>query len=98
MSDGISNGHLQAARTAGAHDEYIAFVAEYPESPTAESLRTAISMDALDHFEEFGSSFETALFTKGAKYASNADRENEQRMRELFDEEQLPQWMRGETE
>lgn len=94
MTEEISDGYLRAAQTAGAHDEYIAFVAEYPDSRMADGLRRAISMDALDHFEEFASSFEWALFDRGARYASNADTEHAEMMRELFDEKQLPEVLR----
>lgn len=32
MSEAIADGYLDAARSAGAHDEFVAYVAEYPES------------------------------------------------------------------
>ena len=94
-SEGISRGHLEAARSAGAHDEYITFIAEYPESRLAESLETAIALDALDEFKGFAGSFEWALFNHGAKAASNPDPEHAQMLRDLFDEEQLPEVLRS---
>lgn len=94
MSDGISQGYLEAARSAGAHDEYIAFVAEYPESSIAEGLETAIALDALDEAKSFMGSFEYALFDRGASAAANADLKNAERMRQLFDDEQLPEVLR----
>lgn len=93
MVDGIDRGKLEAARTAGAHDEFIAFVAEYPESGVADTLKTAISMDALSDFQSFGGSFEGALWGHGAKKAGNPDVENGKRIRELFPERRWPKWM-----
>lgn len=87
-------GYLEAARSAGAHDEYIAFVAEYPESSIAEGLETAISLDALDEFKSVSGSFEWALWDRGASAASNADTGNAERMRQLFSAEQLPEVLR----
>lgn len=92
--DAIPDGYLRAAKAAGAHDEYIAFVAEYPHSPIADGLRRAISMDVLDNFDDFASSFEWALFDRGARAASNADVKNAERMRSLFDEGRLPEAIR----
>ena len=94
MTDGNDQGKLKAARSAGAHDEFIAFVAEYPDSGVAETLETAISMDALDQFQSFAGSFGGALWAHGAKKAGNPDVENGKRIRELFSEERWPEWMR----
>jgi hypothetical protein len=89
----IKDGQLEAARSAGAHDEFIAFVAEYPDSGVAETLVTAISLDALDEFQGFAGSFGGALWEHGAKKAGNPDIENGKRIRELFDRERWPKWM-----
>lgn len=94
----IKQGHLEAARSAGAHDEFIAFVAEYPESGVAETLRTAISMDALDNFRGFAGSFEGSLWEHGVSKAGNPDKKNARRIRELFDEDRWPQWMQDQAE
>lgn len=92
MSEGtIPRGYLEAARSAGAHDEYIAFVAEYLESSIADGLETAISLDALDEFKSVSGSFEWALWDRGASAASNADIKNAEKMRQLFSNEQLPE-------
>lgn len=89
----IKKGHLEAARSAGAHDEFIAFVAEYPESGVAGTLETAISLDALDEFEGFGGSFEVALWKHGVKKAGNPDKKNQERIEALFDKDRWPTWM-----
>lgn len=91
----LKQGHLEAARSAGAHDDYIAFVAEYPESGMADSLKLAISMDALDEFKGFSGSFEWALWDRGASAASNPDKKNAFRMRALFDDDKLPEVVRA---
>jgi hypothetical protein len=95
-ADEIGKGKLAAARSAGAHDEFIAFVAEYPDSGAAETLETAISLDALDEFEGLAGSFVGTLWRDGAKKASNADLKNGRRIRELFDRERWPEWMQQE--
>lgn len=94
MTDGLPDGYIAAARSAGAHDEYLAFVGEYPDSAIADGLRTAIELDALDEFKSVSGSFEWALWDRGASAASNADKQNEERMRALFDDGQLPPRMR----
>lgn len=86
-------GVLDAARSAGAHDEFIAFVAEFPDSDAAETLETAISMNALDEFEGFAGSFVGALWTHGAKQAGNPDKQNAERIRSLFPRDRWPTWM-----
>ena len=96
--DGIDRGKLEAARAAGAHDEYIAFVAEYPESRVADTLKAAISMDALGDFQSFAGSFGGALWEHGAKKAGNPDVENGERIRELFPKERWPKWMQQKYE
>lgn len=97
-SDGIPHGMLEAARSAGAHDEFIAFVAEYPDSPVAETLETAISMDALDGFPAFAGSFAGSFWEYGAKGSGNPDLENARRIRELFPVDRWPQWMQDQHE
>lgn len=92
----LSDGHLEAARKAGAHDEFITFVSEYPDSDVAETLETAISLDALDQFQSVAGSFDGALFKGGAKVASNPDTENAKKIRELFPENRWPTWMQQE--
>lgn len=94
MSGDLPDGHLEAARAAGAHDEFLAFVAEYPDSAAAGTLRTAISMDALDDFGAFAGSFVGALWRDGAPHASNPDIKNGERIRELFERDRWPAWMR----
>lgn len=89
----MADGMLEAARSAGAHDEFIAFVAEYPDSSVAETLETAISMDALDNFPGFAGSFGGSLWEHGVKKSGNPDLENGERIRELFDRERWPEWM-----
>lgn len=87
----ISQGHLEAARSAGASDDYITFIAEYPESELAESLKTAIALDALDEFKGFSGSFEWALWDRGVSAASNPDTRHAEMMRNLFDHDRLPE-------
>lgn len=94
----VSEGMLAAARSAGAHDEFIAFVAEYPGSAVADTLRTAISMDALDEFAGFAGSFGANLWEHGAKNAGNPDVENGKRVRALFPKERWPEWMQQRYE
>ena len=89
----VSEGHLEAARSAGAHDEFIAFVSEYPDCPVAETLETAIALNALDEFPSFAGSFAGSLWEHGAKRSGNPDVENGKRIRELFSEERWPEWM-----
>lgn len=95
-TDAIPRGHLEAARTAGAHDEFIAFVAEYPDSGAADTLDTAISLDALDEFQGLAGSFVGALWEHGVKKAGNPDTTNQQRIEELFDRDRWPQWMQDQ--
>lgn len=97
-SDGVSQGMLEAARSAGAHDEFIAFVAEFPESGPAETLETAIALDALDEFQSVSGSFDGALWDHGVQKCGNPDKENAKRIRELFDRERWPKWMRQQEE
>lgn len=92
---GIARGKLEAARAAGAHDEFIAFVAEFPDSDVAGTLDLAISLDALDEFGGVAGSFETSLWNHGAKKAGNPDEGNARRIRELFDRDRWPEWMQG---
>lgn len=87
------SGVLMAAKVHGAHDEFIAFVAEYPDSSAAETLETAISLNALDDFPGFAGSFVGSLWAHGAAGAGNPDRENGQRIRDLFPKDRWPQWM-----
>lgn len=99
----IDRGDLETARAAGAHDEFVAFVAEYPESGAAETLETAISMDALDEFTSLAGSWDGALWSDGVKQAGNPDKANAKRVRELFPPERWPEWMQqryadGESE
>lgn len=89
----IDPGLLDAARSAGAHDQFLAFVSAFPDSGVAETLETAVSMDALDEFEGFAGSFEASLWRDGAKQASNASPENARRIRALFPESEWPAWM-----
>lgn len=96
MSGSERPGKLEAARSAGAHDEFITFVAEYPESGAAETLETGISLNALDNFEGLAGSFVGALWAHGAKKAGNPDKENARRIRELFPENRWPEWMQEE--
>jgi len=91
--DSLDRGLLEAARSAGAHDEFIRFVAEYPDSPVAETLETAVSLDALDEFPGFAGSFAGALWERGVKKSGNPDTENGRRIRELFPEDRWPEWM-----
>lgn len=93
----LKSGKLEAARVAGAHDEFITFVAEYPESSIAETLETAISMDALDQFESFAGSYGASLWANGAT-AGNPDTTNGKRIRKLFDKDRWPKWMRQKAE
>lgn len=90
----VPRGMLEAARAAGAHDEFIAFVAEYPESAVAETLETAIALDALDEFQSVSGSFDGALWEHGVQKAGNPDKKNAERIRQLFDRERWPKWMR----
>lgn len=94
----IEQGKLKAALAAGAHPEFVAFVAEYPESAPAETLETAISMDALKHFKGHAGSFVGSFWEHGAAGAGNPDTKNADRMRALFDEDQLPEWMQEDDD
>lgn len=94
----IALGKLEAALAAGAHPEFVAFVGEFPDSCVAETLERAIAMDALDDFPAHAGSFEGNLWKHGASGAGNPDTENADRMRALFAEDQLPQWMQDEGE
>lgn len=94
MSDGIAEGYLEAARSAGAHDEFIAFVAEYPQSGAAETLETAISLDVLDEFEGIAGSAVGSLWRDGAKSVGNPDETFGERIMELFPENRWPTWLR----
>lgn len=93
MSDEIDRAYLEAARAAGAHDEFVLFVAAYPDSGVAETLETAISLDALDEFQSIAGSFDGALWEHGVKKAGNPDEQNAARIRELFPQDRWPQWM-----
>jgi len=94
--DGIDRGKLETTRSAGAHDEFIAFVAGYPNSAVAETVETAISLNALDNFQSFSGSFAGSLWEYGVKKAGNPDTKNAKRVRELFPEERWPEWMQQE--
>lgn len=90
----VPRGKLEAARSAGAHDQFITFVAEYPDSRVADTLDLAISMDALDDFKGISGSFEWALWDRGASACSNADPKHRKMLRELFDYDDLPKMWR----
>ena len=90
MDREVPEGYLRAAKQAGAHDEYIAFVAEYPESKMAAGLETAISMNTLDDAQGFMSSFEYSLFSGGVENVSNPDKTNTRLLRELFGDDRVP--------
>jgi len=94
MSDESINGKLQAAQAAGAHDEFVAFVAEYPESKAADTLETAISLDALDEFESIAGSALGSLWRDGAPAVGNPDEQFQERIMELFPEDRWPTWVR----
>lgn len=93
---GLPDAYLDAAHAAGAHHETVAFVATYPGSPLADTLRTAISMDALDEFEQFAGSWGGRVWADGIAAGGNPDTANERRIRALFPEDRWPPWMQDE--
>lgn len=91
----IGRGHIVAARAAGAHDQFVAYVAEYPNSRVAETLETAVALDALDEFEGVAGSNSAALWRDGVTAATNADPERAEKFRALFPTAALPETLRG---
>lgn len=85
---GIPTAALETARNAGAHDDCIAFIEEYPESNAGTHIRSCYEYDDMESAAVTGGGFFKQLWNGGAKEAYGAaDETNTLRLEHLFSED-----------
>lgn len=80
QADEMSN----AMKDAGAHEDCIAFVKEYPESNATAHVRSCYEYDQMESAGRTGGGFFGELWNEGATAAEKmADKENTRRLKRL---------------
>lgn len=80
-----TNGMVEAMKDAGAHDDCIVFIEEYPESNAAAHVSEFYEYDSMNSAGRTGGGFFNELWSGGATNAYGmASEENTRRLENLF--------------